>query len=408
MMARSIPRPGQVLAVLAVASLTLSVSSCSPWRTIETVDFLNDITAQDLDSRLKRNTPEPRRDPIAFKVADRGREADLYRPGMNSGGGAAEAGVVLVPGLTPHGKDDPRLVLFANTLARVQFGVLVPEIPELRELRIRAEHAEIVSDGVMHLAELGGTRGEPAIGLVALSLAGGLALLAALDDEVAEQLRFIVIIGGYYDIDAVVTYATTNRYRPEPGADWEAGQVDPRAKWNFLEHYIALVREREDTEVLEAIADTKREDPDADVSDFAARLQGDDEAVYRLLANEDPEAVPALVDALPDELRQDIRGMDLIGRDLEDLDVRVILIHGRDDPVIPSSESERLAEALGNDDTHLYIVDSIGHVDLDLTGIGDMLTLFRAGYFILSERDAAPAPVFEDVGEDRGEDVAAR
>ncbi len=69
-----------------------------------------------------------------------------------------------------------------------------------------------------------------------------------------------------------------------------------------------------------------------------------------------------------------------------------MLIHGRDDEIIPYSESLALAAAAGEDKAELFLVDNLAHVDLGPGSLDDQLTLWRAAYRLLEERDDAPAP----------------
>jgi hypothetical protein len=107
---------------------------------------LEDLAAQEWPSRLKESTPDPVRRPVAYALQDRDYEGDLYLPGE-----PPLAGIVLVPGAAERGKDDPRLVAFATTLARTRFLVLVPDLPNLRALRVQAEDALGVADAFSHL-----------------------------------------------------------------------------------------------------------------------------------------------------------------------------------------------------------------------------------------------------------------
>ena len=63
-------------------------------------------------------------------------------------------------------------------------------------------------------------------------------------------------------------------------------------------------------------------------------------------------------------------------------------MHGRDDPIIPYSESVALAAAAPRAD--LYLVDGLAHVTLELRDLDDVLTLWRAIHRLLELRDAKP------------------
>jgi hypothetical protein len=111
-----------------------------------------------------------------------------------------------------------------------------------------------------------------------------------------------------------------------------------------------------------------------------------------LLDNRDPEQVPALIADLPAPIRADLRALDLEGRDFSQLPFDLILVHGRDDPIIPSTESQALAAAAPPERVSLYLVNRLTHVDMGPARLLDGFELWQAVYRILAERDSLPAP----------------
>jgi fermentation-respiration switch protein FrsA (DUF1100 family) len=109
--------------------------------------------------------------------------------------------------------------------------------------------------------------------------------------------------------------------------------------------------------------------------------------VYRLLTNRDPTRVPQLIAALPAPIRREIAALDPSRRELSALDAPVYLVHGRDDRIIPHTESLALKAALPADRAELYLVDEFAHVDLGSPGPDDALTLVSLIYRVLGERD---------------------
>ena len=73
-------------------------------------------------------------------------EGDLYMPG-----GKVRAAMVLVPGAAVLGRDEPRLQAFARTFARAGFAVLVPELPEVRQLRLSRGDADRIAAALHQL-----------------------------------------------------------------------------------------------------------------------------------------------------------------------------------------------------------------------------------------------------------------
>ena len=377
------------LTALTILGLVFAgAGGCAPWRAIEAVEVLGDIAAGSKPSRLKRITPKPQRGPVAYVVAGRRRQGDLYRPGES-----AKAALVLVPGIARAGKDDPRLVALANTLARARFTVLVPDIENLRALRVSPADAVAIADAIHYLAgdtpQVGrGGRGEPAtVGLIAISYAAGPALLAALRPDTRRRVRFVFIVGGYYDSEAVLTFFTTGYYRDGPGEKWRHRTANAYGKWVFVKSNAGRISDPGDGAVLERMAERKMGNLEADITDLVAALGAEGRAVYALLANSDPDRVPALIAALPEGVRADIAALDLKRQDLSKLSARLILVHGRDDAIIPYSESKALAAAAPVEKAALYVVDSLAHVDLGAAGLIDTLILWRAAYRLLSERE---------------------
>jgi len=375
----AVPRLIGLLALVAVAA-----GGCSPPRGIEAALLLGDI-ASGGDSALYRPfTPDPVRTGVRYRVAGRDHEGDLYRPAAPAG-----AALVLVPGVARAGKDDPRLVGFARSLSRAGFEVLVPDLPRLRSLQVSSRDIGDIADAVRHLAD----RRAPgrAVGLVAISYAAGPALLAAVSPEAGPKLRFVLAIGGYYDMDGLIAYITTGHFRVRAGDPWRRGVPNEYGKWVFLLTNADLVEDAGDRDRLYAVARRKFADRAADISDLVAAMGPEGRAVHALLVNRDPNRVPALISALPTAVRRELAALDPSRHDLARLSARLILIHGRDDTIIPYSESEKLLRAAPQGRAELFLADRLMHVDLGPMGPGDTVALWRAVLSLLAERDALEA-----------------
>jgi pimeloyl-ACP methyl ester carboxylesterase len=373
-------------AVLALP-FVLALVACSPPRALEAARVLADIAAGSGPSALKAHTPEPERSVVPGLAAE-APLGDLYWPGEE-----AAAVLVLVPGAVEQGKDDPRLVAFAATFARARFAVLVPEIPNLRTQRLSAEDAQPIGAALRSLgACIEPARRAGSVGVAAISYAAGPALLAALAPSNRELVGVLTAIGGYYDTAAVVTFFTTGYYREGPEARWRQREPNAYGKWVFVRANAPRLADPADRQALAAIAARKLDDLAADIADLRPRLGPEGRAVMALLDNADPERVPALIDALPAGVRGDLAALDLSRRDLSQLPFELVLVHGRDDPIIPASESRALAAAVPEGKAALFVVDRLGHVELGPGALLDGIGLWRAVYRLLALRDAAPAP----------------
>ncbi len=369
--------PSPTSGLAAFASVLSGISE--PSRLLEAARLLRRIQAgvgADFASAARMN--------VSYRPRGVLRGGDLYRIGQPA------AGMVLVPGAARLGKDDPRLVAFAQALARAQFEVLVPDLPGLADLRVGAEDADIVADALLTLSRHRAAQGNATLGVTAICYSIGPAMIAVLDKDVRGAAQFMLSIGGYLSIEAVLTFVTTGWYRsPRDGARCHR-PPDEYGKWIFAISNACALSDRRDRELLEAMAHRRLADRGADLSDLAAGLGDEGGRVYAVLENRDPERVSDLIRALPQATVDEIARMDLTGRDFAPLDMRFILIHGNDDAVIPETESLALATALPQAD--VFLLNSIQHVDPGPAGFGDKLKLLAAVHELLRQRDTVRRP----------------
>ena len=306
-------------------------------------------------------------------------EGDLYVPP-----GGARAGLLLVPGAAETGKDDPRLVIFARALADHGFLVLVPDLAGPRSLRVGSADIGDIAAAARHLLSL--PHGAGPVGIAAISYGVGPALLAALEPDLRSRIGFFISLGGYYDATSVLTFFTTGYWRPAPGAPWQLGRPNRYGKWVFVLANAVRLDSAPDRERLERIARAKLADLDADTSGLERALGPEGRAVMALLDNRDPARVPRLIADLPARIQAEIAALDLSTKDLAPLRAQVLLIHGRDDAIVPYSESVALAKALGPR-AHLFLLDRLPHATLRAEDIPDACRLWRAAALLFAWRD---------------------
>ena len=397
---------GQALA-LAVLLLVV-LAGCAPARHYEAALVLQDFAAGKADSRLKQTTPEPLRQALTYTVAGRVRQADLYLPAALDGcgnpspqpaahGHCPRAAIVAVPGAVPLGKDDPRLVAFATTLARVGFAVIAPDIAGYRDLRIRPADAQEVADAFAWIANRPALAPDGRAGMFAFSYSVGPALLAALQDDIRERVRFVVGLGGYHDLPRAMRFFTTGWF--EHDGQWQRITPDDTGRMVLVYSSLDYLAEGSDREVFDRMVALRTRDPDADLSALAAKLSDGARDVYELAVNEDPARFAELYARLPKRMRADIEQLDLARHDLGPLRARLLLVHGRNDNLIPWPESLALAAAVPAGRSRVFLIQRVlGHVDLSVSSLftwrfwredlPDLWRLWRVTDLLLAEREA--------------------
>jgi pimeloyl-ACP methyl ester carboxylesterase len=282
--------------------------------------------------------------------------------------------LVLVHGLTPEGRRDARVAWAADRLARTGFAVAVPDLPGLRAQRLRPDDAAVVGETLRRLAVHPAVRPEP-VAVVAVSVGLAPVALAIAEREHAARVRLVVALGGYAEARELVRYFTTGGYGFEEARGHAA--LDPAAVRDFLTLNLDLVRDPRDRAVV-AAALAGRAPPGA------AGPEG--RAVLAVLANRDPDRVDALLDALPPETRGLLDRLSP-ARQLAGTRTRLLLVHGRDDPAIPFTESLRLARA-ARGRARLVLVGLVGHVEGAAPTLGrlaDLARLWTVAYELLAD-----------------------
>lgn len=359
---------------LLLLLILLLLAGCS----YEAALVLSDIAAGEKPSRLKEITSAPTRQPITFSRDSRSYQGDLYMPGE-----PVEAGLLLVPGAAEGGKDDPRLIAFARSMARARFAVLVPDFTSLRQLKVNSGNILEVGDAFAYLASRPDLAPAGRAGILAFSYAAGPAILTALDEQLDPRVRFVFAIGGYHDLDRVLTFFTTGHVQK----DGKKLELEPNAygKWVFVLSNLDRLGDPNDRAVLEEMAERKKANLAAALDDLTARLGPEGRRVYDFISNKHPDRVDDLQKKLPEEIRKDIELLNLANKDLSHLASRLILVHGYDDSIIPYTESIALARAVPERMSRLYLVRGLFHVDLK-PGLISSFRLWRAICDLLAER----------------------
>lgn len=390
--------------ITVFAAVTLLLAGCAPARHYESALVLHDLTAGEGASRLKRTTPAPPRGTVSYAVDGRARRADLYLPGPledckpaapHRSSGCPRAVLIAVPGAVPRGNRDPRFTAFAATLARAGFAVLAPEMPGFRELRVRSQDAREIADACRYAL----TRPELApagrAGLFAFSYAAGPAVLAALEEDIRDRVRFVATLGGYHDLPRAIRFFTTGWY--EHDGAWHYLAPDETGRMVLAFSSLDYLGNAADAALFEQMVALRLKDAAADFAPLAEGLSEAGRAVYALAVNTDPAHFPGLLEGLPAAMRADLERLDLARHDLSGLKARLWLVHGRNDNLIPWTESPALAAAAPEGRSRVFLIHRVvGHVDLAVSDIlswrfwkedlPDLWRLWRVIDLLLAER----------------------
>mgnify|MGYP001812209200 FL=1 len=365
----------------------LLLQGCTPqFGDSEAALALEDLASGTLPSRLSLQTPAPERETFRYPTSLGERTADLYRSPDGS-----LAGIVLVPGAAARGYRDSRVVAVARTLARLRFAVLLPDMPGVRRYRVRETDAREVAEAFAWLLARPGLVPQGRAGIAGFSYGVGPVLIAAMLPDIHERVRFVMSVGGYFDLHNVIAYFTTGYADTGAALAVDGARADglrpphPYSEAVFIRSNLDLLERPVDRGFLSSYANYLVDTGAEAEEPVPGTLAPDARAFYRLLVNHDPAAVPRLIEDLPRNMRRLIEGMNPSAHDLSRLQARVILLHGRSDNLIPYTESVALAQTLPEGQAQLFLIDGLAHVDLNPKP-HDMPQLMAAMEALLAER----------------------
>lgn len=153
-------------------------------------------------------TPEPSMTERSESFAGVTMRVTLWRPGW----GDHHPAILLVPGASPKGNDEPALRRFGVSLSRAGYLVMLPELPFLKEGRFDREGMKQIDAAFAGARALPETQGR-SVGTFGVSVGGGLMLAAAGREEALRGAAFLSVLGAYYDIDTYLASLASRTQR---------------------------------------------------------------------------------------------------------------------------------------------------------------------------------------------------
>jgi pimeloyl-ACP methyl ester carboxylesterase len=294
--------------------------------------------------------------PMQASTGQRMVRARLYLPV----GVAHAPALVIFHGVHHLGIDEPRLMGFAAAMASCGIQVLTPELPDIKDYRVSQDSVRTIGESAKWFAA---RTGSP-VGVMGLSFAGGLALVAAADPSYHADFKFVLAVGSQDSMERVTQYYRTGSdERPDGTVELlPPHEYGPLVlEYEYLEDFVP----KPDLGAIRAV--------------LRAHLYEDKqaEAVASLALNEKQkrEAL-ALMDATSQTTRtriaaaiakhtDELTGLSPHGR-LRTLHTPVYLLHGQADNIIPSAETLWMVSELHSEDLKAMLISPVlSHINLD-------------------------------------------
>jgi dienelactone hydrolase len=275
---------------------------------------------------------------VTYSFGNRNIVANLYRPDDQR----RHSGLILAHGAVKDGKGDRALRFAGQSLARSGYMALVPQLYNLRNFRLHQDDIDALVASFQYLARQEFSNGK--VGMLGVCLSAPLALLAATEPSINQDVAVISSWGGFYNINDWLQAVISERYIDEGTAKlWRprTALTEETPKW-----LIELLPDPSDRVCIEEMLRGNSTDS------VKSNLSPSGRAMYELLTNRDPERVGDLWARLDPEVQQTLNNLSPHLK-IAQLQTKIAIIHTFADDVIPWVESCKFADAI-KDENKIY------------------------------------------------------
>jgi pimeloyl-ACP methyl ester carboxylesterase len=290
-----------------------------------------------------------RREEIAVPSHDGPVRAYVYEPR-----GAASGAYFVAPGLHFQGPDDTRFDRFNRILAEAGFLVVAPFIRSYVALELAESAFGDARAAFTFLARRARERGLARPGVFSISFGSSLAFDLASHPETRDDVGGLVVFGGFCDFVPTVRFAVTGT--ATSGARELRLARDPLNAPVVYLNVLPFLDVDGDKAIL---AEAYREMVRRTWNQPELKLPGARDPIARSIADRLPESLRAPFlrgcGLAPDAVRWLETGLDRAGEALSFIDpkpklagvrARTVVVHGRDDDVIPYVEADKIVRHL--------------------------------------------------------------
>lgn len=343
-----------VLVAIAIFVLALLIVGITPQGRVaaKTMAFLPQVLPGIPVRPLEWVTDDPIRQEVTYPLESGAGVADLYSPNSDGEHGA----VLLFLGVNPAGRDDPRVVGLAEALARSGVVVMIPWSENMTQRRVDVQEIDNLVRGFQFLGSLDNVDADK-MGMAGFCVGASLTVVAAQDQRISGDVRFVNFFGGYFNAeDLIRSVVTRNRFYDESFETWHPNSLSVEVVSSHLIEGISSGQERRllSGVFLGGVSPLNGE---------ADGLSAEAKAVYSLLSGPEYSEVDDLLNNIPARTRESLATISP-STGIDRLRAKMLIMHDRQDDLVPSEESLRFVEALAdNGDTYYTEFSFFQHVD---------------------------------------------
>jgi dienelactone hydrolase len=176
------------------------------------------------------------------------------------------------------------------------------------------------------------------VGLGGFCVGASFSLVAAADPRIRDEVKFVNAFGPYFDAEELLLQiASRSKLENGQRVRWDPDQLTLKV---FANELIETLVDNYDIELLTRLHLKGGQPAPGEVEQLSPHGQ----VVNRLLQGTTLEEAGLLYNRLPAEFRRDMRTISPKNY-VDDISARLLILHDRDDRLVPAAESRRLAVA---------------------------------------------------------------
>lgn len=294
----------------------------------------------------------------------------------------APPGVIVLHGVHPRGIDEPRLIAFARGLSATGLSVLTPELPELIDHRVEPRTLDDIAGCARAYARI---LSRASVGAYGISFAGGLLLMAAARD--GSHFAYVVAVGAHHDLSRLAQYYAGRTVR---GPDGSSAHVPahPYGARVIIRAHVGELFAESDRELAHRVLGLWLSEQYARARKQAKGLSAEGAALMAVILDDRQHAT--MGDRMMEGVARNAERLASVSPkgNLAALRVPTYLVHGRDDPVIPSIATQWLAREVPSQSLRgALITPVLSHMDLSTRpSLGEHARVIRLVARMLDEQ----------------------
>ncbi len=265
--------------------------------------------------------------------------------------------ILIVHGFAPDGNHEAYLNLIAAHFTEMGYAVFLPNIPAETRYEMRPSDMTVIADAIRWSANATGEK----VSVFGISFGGGLAIAAAAQPSVVDDVKLIFSLSGYNSLESISHYYMHDRVEDPHGVPYQGRPPGPLLiAYGYLNELVSP----QDLPVIRQELDR--------MNHSHKRTVGEDESIT--LSPDDAERLTILELQTVDTPHMRQLYLAALERHHVELDslspasvlptlsVPLYVLHGQTDPIFPEGEVEWMRKELaGNPNGHILVTPWISH-----------------------------------------------